>query len=40
MSERHITYDKIYNTVDRDDFDSLIEVERYADGGCRGAGNG
>ena len=31
MSERHITYDPIYNTVDRDDFDSLIEVERYAD---------
>jgi hypothetical protein len=31
MSERHITYDPIYNTVDRDDFDSLIEVNRYAD---------
>ena len=31
MSERHITYDPIYNTVDRDDFDSLIEVDRYAD---------
>jgi hypothetical protein len=30
MSERHITYDPIYNTVDRDDFDSLIEVDRYA----------
>jgi 1,2-phenylacetyl-CoA epoxidase catalytic subunit len=27
----HITYDPIYNTVDRDDFMSLIEVERYAD---------
>ncbi|HPG29135.1 MAG TPA: ferritin-like domain-containing protein, partial [Myxococcota bacterium] len=31
MNERQITYDPIYNTVDRDDFDSLIEVERYAD---------
>jgi hypothetical protein len=31
MSERHITYDPIYNTVDRDNFDSLIEVERYGD---------
>ncbi len=31
MSERHITHDAIYNTVDRDDFDSLIEVDRYAD---------
>jgi Long-chain fatty aldehyde decarbonylase len=31
LHERHITYDKIYNTVDRDDFDSLIEVDRYAD---------
>jgi Long-chain fatty aldehyde decarbonylase len=31
MSERHINYDPIYNTVDRDDFDSLIEVDRYAD---------
>ena len=31
MSERHITYDPIYNTVDRDDFDSLIEIDRYAD---------
>lgn len=30
-SERHITYDPIYNTVDRDDFDALIEVDRYAD---------
>ena len=27
----HITHDPIYNTVDRDDFLSLIEVERYAD---------
>jgi hypothetical protein len=26
-----ITHDTIYNTVDRDDFDSLIEVDRYAD---------
>jgi len=31
MSERHITYDPIYNTVHRDDFDALIEVDRYAD---------
>ncbi len=31
MSERHITYDPIYNTVHRDDFDTLIEVDRYAD---------
>ena len=30
-AERHITYDPIYNTVDRDNFDSLIEVDRYAD---------
>ena len=26
-----ITHDPIYNTVDRDDFNALIEVERYAD---------
>jgi hypothetical protein len=31
MSERTINYDPIYNIVDRDDFDSLIEVDRYAD---------
>jgi len=31
MNERQITYDPIYNTVDRDNFDSLIEVDRYAD---------
>ncbi len=31
MSEKHITHDPIYNTVDRDDFLSLIEVDRYAD---------
>jgi hypothetical protein len=31
MSERHINYDPIYNTVDRDNFDALIEVDRYAD---------
>jgi len=31
MSEKHITHDPIYNTVDRDDFMSLIEVDRYAD---------
>ncbi len=29
MSE--ITYDSAYNTVDRDDFAAMIEVERYAD---------
>jgi hypothetical protein len=27
----HITRDPIYNTVDRDDFRSMIEVDRYAD---------
>ncbi|RIL05112.1 MAG: DUF3066 domain-containing protein [Proteobacteria bacterium] len=26
----HITHDAIYDTVDRDDFDSMIEVDRYA----------
>jgi hypothetical protein len=26
----HITHDPIYETVDRDDFDAMIEVERYA----------
>ena len=31
MAEKHITHDPIYNTVDRDDFLSLIEVDRYAD---------
>ncbi|NQZ95626.1 MAG: ferritin-like domain-containing protein [Myxococcales bacterium] len=31
MADRHITHDPIYNIVDRDDFDSLIAVERYAD---------
>lgn len=31
MHERTINYDPIYNTVDRDDFDSLIDVDRYAD---------
>ena len=29
--DRDITHDPIYNTVDRDDFDALIEVDRYAD---------
>ena len=29
--DRNITYDPIYNTVDRDDFDPLIEVDRYAE---------
>ena len=27
----HITHDPIYNTLDRDDFASMIEVDRYAD---------
>jgi len=27
----HITHDPLYDTVDRDDFLSMIEVERYAD---------
>jgi hypothetical protein len=27
----HITYDPAYNTVDRDDFAAMIEVDRYAD---------
>jgi len=31
MAETHITHDPIYNTVNRDDFMSLIEVDRYAD---------
>ena len=31
MSERVSSYDSIYNTVDRDDFESLIDVDRYAD---------
>ncbi|MDG2050573.1 MAG: ferritin-like domain-containing protein [Myxococcota bacterium] len=31
MTERLINYDPIYNVVDREDFDSLIEVDRYAD---------
>jgi hypothetical protein len=26
----HITHDPIYETVDRDDFDAMIEVDRYA----------
>ena len=26
----HITHDEIYDTVDRDDFDAMIEVDRYA----------
>ncbi len=26
----HITHDKIYETVDRDDFDAMIDVDRYA----------
>ncbi len=31
MSERTINYDRIYNTVDRDNFDALVDVDRYAD---------
>ncbi len=31
MSETPINYDPIYNTVDRDDFEALIDVPRYAD---------
>ena len=31
MAESHITHDPIYNTVNRDDFLSMIEVDRYAD---------
>ncbi len=27
----HITHDKLYDTVDRDDFEAMIEVDRYAD---------
>jgi hypothetical protein len=26
----HITHDAIYDTVDRDDFDAMVEVDRYA----------
>lgn len=26
----HITHDAIYDTVDRDDFDSMVEIDRYA----------
>ena len=28
---RHITHDPLYDTVDRDDFFAMIEVDRYAD---------
>ena len=31
MADTHITHDEIYNTIDRDNFQSLIEVDRYAD---------
>lgn len=31
MTEKHITHDPIYNTVHRDDFYSLIDVDRYGD---------
>ncbi len=29
--DRDITHDSAYETIDRDDFDALIEVDRYAD---------
>ena len=29
--DRDITHDSAYNTIHRDDFDALIEVDRYAD---------
>jgi ribonucleotide reductase beta subunit family protein with ferritin-like domain len=29
MAEAQITYDPIYNVVDRDDFDTLVQVDRY-----------
>jgi hypothetical protein len=28
---QHITHDRLYDTVDRDDFAAMIEVDRYAD---------
>ena len=28
---QHITYDPAYNTLDRDNFMGMIEVDRYAD---------
>jgi len=31
MADGHITHDPIYNTIHRDNFMSLIEVDRYAD---------
>ncbi len=31
MADRTINYDPIYNTVDRDNFEALVEVDRYAD---------
>ena len=31
MSDRIINYDPAYNTVDRDNFEALVEVDRYAD---------
>ncbi len=31
MADRIINYDPIYNTVDRDNFEALVEVDRYAD---------
>ncbi len=30
-TDRDITHDSIYDTVNRDDFDGMIEVDRYAD---------
>ncbi|MAI78254.1 MAG: DUF3066 domain-containing protein [Deltaproteobacteria bacterium] len=31
MADRTINYDPAYNTVDRDNFEALVEVDRYAD---------
>ena len=31
----HITHDPIYNTVDRDDFAAMIEVDRYGERSTR-----
>ena len=31
MADSHITYDPIYNTIDRDNFLTLIEPDRYAE---------
>ncbi len=31
MVEQRINYDPIYNTIDRDNFEAFVEVDRYAD---------